>query len=77
MADRRTFHKKHLNDFKSWLENNGWKVEQTKGEYEVLRATINGRKPLIIYSRLDSKEHYSVLNNDMPVIKDFLKENKQ
>lgn len=75
MANRYVLHHKHLESFTSWLSQNGWVIVPTRGEYEVLRAIKHRRKyPLIIYTRLDAKEHYSVMDRDMPVIKKFLRE---
>lgn len=79
MANRCVLHKKHLEPLKKYLNDNGWTIEPVKGEYEVLRARLNStgrsqrRTPLIIYSKLEAKEHYSVLDRDMCVIRDFLR----
>lgn len=74
MAERSLLHKSKLQDFKQWLIKDGWKIESTKGYYEALRATKLGKKrPLIVYDKLDSKEHYSIDNRDLGLIIQFIK----
>jgi len=72
MANRNTLHKKHLNELTAWLLLNGWKIEKPKGYYEVLRASTQGRAPLIVYQRLDMTQHYTVRDKDLSVIRCFL-----
>lgn len=79
MANRHTLSVKRLDEFKEWLENNGWQVQETKGFYEVLRA-VNKEKgtPLIVYKRNNSNSgsklvHYTVSDKDIRVIKQFLR----
>ena len=74
MARRDLLHHKHLEAFKNWLVEEGWTIEQSKGEYEVLRATKPKRKrPLIVFTKLYAKEHYSVMEQDIGVVINFLK----
>lgn len=79
MANRNALSVMKLDDFKSWLISDGWQIQEPKGDYEVLRATKEGRKhPLIVYYRHDTnggKElvHYTVLDRDMGVVRAFLK----
>ena len=79
MANRNTLSVKAIDNFKKWLEEYGWQVQEPKGDYEVLRATKEGRKhPLIVYYRFDTnggKElvHYTVLDRDMGAVRAFLK----
>lgn len=73
MACRHRLHHNHLERFKSYLIGKGWVIEEPKGEYEVLRARLDGRKrPLIIYTRLEAKEHYSVDDRDWRIISGFM-----
>ncbi len=71
-----------LDRFKNWLVEEGWQLQGTKGEYEVLRAVKQGRKnPLIIYKRLstnagNSLVHLSVLDRDCGVIRAFIQSGK-
>ena len=79
MANRNTLSVKRLDEFKEWLEENGWQVQETKGFYEALRAVKENRKhPLIVYWRHDTNNgnelvHYTVLDRDMGIIRQFLR----
>ena len=78
MANRYMLHKNSLEDFQKWLIDDGWKIEKTKGVYEVLRARKAGRaNPLIVFSKADVKEHLTVMDRDMPVIGAFLRDKKK
>lgn len=73
MANRCILHRNHLDTFKEWLKNDGWEIEDTKGLYEILRARKEGRQhPLIIFEKIDAKQHYSVMDRDVQVVKDYL-----
>ena len=75
MADRRLLHKSKLELFKKWLIADGWNIEETKGDYEVLRARkATKKRPLIVYSKLEAKEHYSVMNKDCGVVGAFIRD---
>ena len=77
MAIRYRLHHKHLDDFRAYLIGKGWVIEDTKGMFEVLRAKHPDRKrPLIIYTKLDAKEHYSVDDRDWKILNDFLRVRK-
>ena len=74
MANRHTLHSNKLDAFRKWLIKDGWKIEEPKGIWEVLRAKKAGRQnPLIVYQKMN-KEHLSVLDRDIDVIKRFLQE---
>lgn len=79
MANRNTLSVNSLENFKKWLEIDGWKLQETKGDYEVLRAIKEGRKhPLIVYKRHETNgakdlAHYTVLDRDIGVIRAYLK----
>lgn len=71
-----------LDRFKNWLVSDGWEIQPTKGEYEVLRAIKEGRKPLIIYNRLSTNNggplvHLTVLDRDVGVVRAFLKDKRE
>lgn len=72
MATRNLLHKIHLEPFKEWLIKTGWQICDTKGIYEVLRAS-KGSKWLIVYSRANAKEHYSVRDVDYSTVERFLR----
>lgn len=74
MANRHTLHSNKLYAFSKWLIKTGWTIEEPKGIWEVLRAKKAGRQnPLIVYQKMN-KEHLSVLDRDIDVIKRFLQE---
>ena len=79
MANRNTLAVNQVEKFKEYLVAEGWQIHEPKGDYEVLRATKEGRKyPLIVYKRFDTnggKElvHYTVLDRDMGAVRAFLK----
>ena len=61
-----------IEDFKSWLCGDGWRIEETKGMYEVVRATKEGRKPLIVYVRgSNGKARMAVQNRDKGVVRAY------
>lgn len=78
MADRHRLHTSKLEDFKEWLVKDGWDIEEPKGTWEVLRARKSGRNnPLIVYTKMDAKEHLSVMDRDSGVIGAFLRDSKK
>ena len=75
MAERCILHKNKLNQFREWLFLRGYAIESPKGEYEVLRAK-KGLNTVIIYERLNAKEHLTVPQKDYNLVRQFLKETK-
>lgn len=81
--NRHTLAVSHLDKFKEWLSANGWQIQNTKGDYEVLRAVKAGlRYPLIVYRRCCTDNgnqlvHFSVLNRDMSIVRAFIKDIKE
>ncbi len=79
MANRNTLSVRTIDKFKHWLVADGWQIQEPKGDYEVLRATKEGRKhPLLVYYRHDTNGgeelvHYTVADRDMGVVRAFLK----
>lgn len=77
MSKRSLLHKSKLQDFKDWLIKDGWTLKDTKGIYEVLRAIKpNKKRPLIIYDKLVSKEHYSIDDRDIGLVVRFINSDK-
>lgn len=74
MAERSMLHHNHIEPLKKWLINEGWVIQNTKGFYEVLRATKDGKRPLIVYAKLNAKEHCSIDERDMSIIRAFLQD---
>ena len=78
MANRSRLHINKLEEFKEWLIKDGWEIGEPKGTWEVLRARKPSRKnPLIVYTKMDAKEHLSVMDRDSDVIGAFLRDYKK
>lgn len=78
MADRSRLHINKLEDFMKWLIKDGWKFEEPEGTWEVLRARKEGRQnPLIVYTKMNAKEHLSVMDRDSGVIGAYLRDCKE
>lgn len=75
MANRNTLHKSKLKDLESWLVKDSWEIEETKGIWEVLRAT-KGKRTFLVYTKLNIKEHYTIPDNCMEVFAAYLKDKK-
>lgn len=79
MANRNTLSVNQVEKFKAYLVDEGWELQETKGDYEVLRATKEGRNhTLIAYSRLATNggkeiQHLTLADRDMPIVRAFLK----
>lgn len=70
MKNRTTVRHGMLPDLKRYLEQNGWKIEEPKGNYEVLRARKSGYpRPLIVYDRSSGGCGYSIDERDAKVYK--------
>jgi len=78
MANRCLLAKNKLEDFKQWLIAKGWQIQEPKGTYEVLRAVNKEvrKKPLIIFTKIDAKLHYSIQDSDTSIVRKFLDEGK-
>lgn len=78
MANRALIKKNKVEDFKGWLQEDGWQIEQPKGMYEVVRARKEGRRPLIVYSR-DNKgnEHICVQRRDEGIVRAYIRDRKR
>ena len=74
MAIRSILHHSHIEPLKKWLINDEWTIQNTKGFYEVLRATKDGKRPLIVYTKLNAKEHYSIDERNMSIIRAFIRD---
>ena len=79
MANRNTLSANQVEKFKAYLVADGWKLQEPKGDYEVLRATKEGKRyPLIVYERLNTTAgkdivHYTLLDRDVGIVRAFLK----
>ena len=78
MANRHLLAVNKLEEFKNWLIENNWKIEKTKGNYEVLRARKSTEKlPLIVYKKdKDGLIHLSVSDWNAKYVADFINSKK-
>lgn len=78
MANRALLHRNKIEDFKGWLQADGWQIEEPKGIYEVVRARKGDRKPLIVYTR-DNKgnEHITVQSRDEGVVRAYIRDRRR
>lgn len=79
MANRHLLAVNKLEEFKNWLIENDWKIERTKGNYEVLRARKSTEKlPLIVYKKdKDGLIHLSVSDWNTKYVYEFINYNKR
>lgn len=67
-----------LEDLAAYLVQSGWKLEDTKGEYEVLRARLPGRpQPLLVHDRTSGGCGYSIDERDMKVYQGWKKNRRR
>lgn len=76
MAERGILHQSKLRNLSIWLTDDGWKLEQPKGQYEVLRATKE-KRTFLVYAKADAKEHYTIPDNCISVFMAYLKGGKR
>lgn len=78
MKNRITVRHGMLEDLAAYLERNGWKLEETKGRYEVLRARLPGRsQPLLIHDRTSGGCGYSIDERDMKVYRGWQRDRRR
>lgn len=73
MATRGKLHYNHLDQLKEFLIQKGFESQDLKGEYEVLRMKKEKRL-VIIYKTDKSNEHLSLLDKDVSLINEFLRQ---
>lgn len=77
MASRDMLHLKRVPEFGAWLEAQGYVLSQPKQcACEVLRAKKPGRT-IIVYKRIDAKEHASVMDRDYGLVRRFIRDAKE
>lgn len=83
MADRHTLSASHIDEFKLWLIDDGFTLQEPKGLYEAIRATKPSRKhPFIAYKRYgvedgEIRDHFTVADKDMGVVRAFLRDQRK
>lgn len=77
MANRYTLHVSHLPKLQEWLQAKGFELlPLSNNPYEVLRARKD-KRTIVVYKKLNAKEHLSIMDRDYPLIRAFLNEVKQ
>lgn len=72
---RNTLHKNKEQEFKTWLVDEGWSLEPTKGDYEVIRAR-KGQILVLIYSNHES-DHLSYSEKFNGIVRKFINSRKR
>lgn len=77
MANKYALALSDVQEFKSWLMQNGWCIEKIKGENEIVRMTSDKHeKPLVIYKQTKESIFASVPDMWYDVINAFYAERK-
>lgn len=72
MATRNILHISKLQDFRDFLENEGYMILATsKNPFEVLRAKKDN-DTVIVYKKKGSKEHLSTMDKDYHLVREFI-----
>ncbi|MBR5316013.1 MAG: hypothetical protein IKU44_04400 [Firmicutes bacterium] len=73
MANRNTLHMNKLPAFKEFLVSEGYEILPTVDIYEVLRARGKDKKTVVVYKRNSAREHVSIMDKDMWLLRRFLR----
>ena len=73
MSDRTLLHRNKLEMFKWWLTSIGYEIQNTKGGSEVLRAKKDS-ETVIIFQKQNAKEHLTVREQDLDLVKKFVRQ---
>lgn len=77
MANKYALALSNVQEFKSWLMQNGWHIEKIKSENEIVRmASDKHEKPLVIYKQTKESIFASVPDMWYDVINAFYNEKK-
>ncbi|WP_339139061.1 hypothetical protein [Kerstersia gyiorum] len=69
-------HKTKLAEFQAFCEEYGWRVEPTKGPYEVLRMRHSGcEDPMIVHGR-DSGDHFTTWGESARMVRQYVRRNR-
>lgn len=75
MSARNLLARSKLPEFKSWLEEEGFKILPTKGTYEMLRWRSKPRQVMpIIFERHGSDVHLTCNKAAIPFVRRWIKE---
>lgn len=66
--------KKHLADFKDWLEAKGIAYRDGKGEYQVMQILTETDGWQVVFWRKSMQDYYTANDKLQPIIEAFYKE---
>lgn len=76
MANRMLLAIKLKDEFESWLIEKGYEIlTTTPNSFEVIRAR-KGKRVLVIFKRIEAKEHFSIMDKDASIVRQFIRERK-
>lgn len=73
---RNTLHKSKLEAFKQWLVEHNIDTRPGKGDWQVLQVKTLNAGWQCVFERIDMKEHFSVNNKLLPLVKRFINDKK-
>lgn len=73
---RDLLHMNSLDAFAAWAATVGWRREDPKGKYEVLRLRHEGKPPLLFY-RHEGGDHATSIERGTRLVHRWLRERKQ
>lgn len=72
MADRALLHFSKLDDFVGFMARKGWSRADLKGSYEVLRLVHPDHPPLVLFARVNAREHVTVQRGDAEHVRAYI-----
>lgn len=73
MARRDLLHFNHVPSFIKWMDKFGYDKIECVGEYEHLRfKSREGKRKVIVFEKLHSKNHLVIRDVDVPIVLTFL-----
>lgn len=72
MASRNLLHKAKMDNFIRWCLENKIPTRPGKGCFEVLQVYDQRLGWGVIFDRIDAKEHYTVGNKAMPIVRRYI-----
>lgn len=77
MANRALLHVDKLPEFRAWLTDRGYELEDPKGTYEVLRVRYPGYPPVIFYQRDRATVHITTYGHGEKLAWAFIRERRR
>lgn len=74
---RNELHKSHLPAFANWLAEEGWRTEEPKGDYEVLRARNAEGAFVAFYAKPLPTQHVTTFGKGTQLAHAFLRDKRK